>query len=384
MNRVLRSLIWMAMMTVMLLACKTQDAAPAPARIARVQARKIDRVLHYAGRIEPVDSSYIASPVNGFIDKMLFSYGDQVKKGQVLFHISDPKIESDFVDKVIEYLKSKDDLAQAKRKLSAEQDMLKAGIISEDDFIQKKTKYENAYITFAKRSIALRKVTHLVGASFQHIENLKLSDLNEIEKLLTRQSFVSVRANRSGRILSPNVVQGHGADKKKLVSIGSKVEKGQMLALSVQNKGFKVTLKVDEHEMNQIKPGMAVSLTAPSYGQRVLTGKVTDVHMYNMQKGSGSDEMVFPVTIHVATPSDKDMRNTYVGMHVKVAIHEGVKTLKVVPINAVFFKDNLYWLKVESAKGGIRDIQVQTGQTSAKDVVVQGKIKVGDQVLLHD
>ena len=79
--------------------------------------------------------------------------------------------------------------------------------------------------------------------------------------------------------------------------IGSKVEKGQMLAISVNKHGFQITLKVDEHEITRIKKGMKVSISASVYGRHNLHGHVADVHIFDMQKGSSSDQMVFPVTI---------------------------------------------------------------------------------------
>lgn len=363
--------------------CK-EESTTSDLKTAVVKIHLVDPTLAYSGRIQPTDSVYIASPVNGFVDKMMFAYGDQVHKGQVLFQISDPKIESDFVEKVITFLKNKDDLSQAKRKLSAEKDMLKAGIISEDDFLKNQTHYENTYISFAKSSIALRKIAILVGVPYTDIQKLKLSDLDAIEKLLLKQPYVTVRAERDGRILSPSVVQGHNDDKKKLVMIGSKVEKGQMLAISVNKHGFQITLKVDEHEITRIKKGMKVSISASVYGRHNLHGHVADVHIFDMQKGSSSDQMVFPVTIKLDALQASDIQKTYLGMHVKAMIHLGAQQRKTVPINAIFSKQNQYWVNVLDQDQHVKNVMVTTGQTTASDVVVSGDLKAGDRVVLHD
>src|SRR5437867_3684986 len=64
-----------------------------PGKTYTVTAKEIKKSLSYSGIIEPIKSNCIISAVEGSISEMYFHYGDQVKRGQLLFSLSSEKFQ---------------------------------------------------------------------------------------------------------------------------------------------------------------------------------------------------------------------------------------------------------------------------------------------------
>ena len=77
-----------------ILGCQKEQAAPPPAPPAVTVAQPIVREVmdfdQYTGRIMAVESVEVRARVRGYLDKVGFKDGDEVKKGQLLFQI-DPR-----------------------------------------------------------------------------------------------------------------------------------------------------------------------------------------------------------------------------------------------------------------------------------------------------
>ncbi|WP_158781492.1 efflux RND transporter periplasmic adaptor subunit [Pantoea sp. BAV 3049] len=83
----LLSLVWLA-------GCDSkgaeQSAPPAPqVSVAEVQQKTVSQWDNFTGRIEAVQSVQLRPRVTGYIDKVNYTEGQEVKKGQVLFTIDD-------------------------------------------------------------------------------------------------------------------------------------------------------------------------------------------------------------------------------------------------------------------------------------------------------
>jgi multidrug efflux system membrane fusion protein len=83
-----------ALLTVLLAGCDNsvaQNAAPPPPAVstADVVIKPISQWDAFNGRIEAVQSVQLRPRVSGYIDKVNYTEGDEVKKGQVLFTIDD-------------------------------------------------------------------------------------------------------------------------------------------------------------------------------------------------------------------------------------------------------------------------------------------------------
>jgi multidrug efflux system membrane fusion protein len=88
MSRTPRNSIWLVAMLVA--ACSKQAPPappPAPVSVATVSEREVQEWDEFTGRIEATDSVEIRPRVPGYIEKIAYTEGKDVKKGDVLFVI---------------------------------------------------------------------------------------------------------------------------------------------------------------------------------------------------------------------------------------------------------------------------------------------------------
>src|SRR5216117_3600043 len=79
----------------LLAGCRQAMTAPAPppppsVTVAPVQERKITEWDEFIGRLEAIESVEIRPRVSGYIERVVFTAGKEVKKGEILFQI-DPR-----------------------------------------------------------------------------------------------------------------------------------------------------------------------------------------------------------------------------------------------------------------------------------------------------
>src|SRR3990167_5730718 len=72
-----------------------------------VESRASVSALYYNGIVSPIPIYNVFSPVNGYVSKRYFSYGQYIKKGDLLFSIHSDDLGRDFNSALIEYLNAK-------------------------------------------------------------------------------------------------------------------------------------------------------------------------------------------------------------------------------------------------------------------------------------
>ena len=125
-----------------LAACKPQ-AAPAPqampVTVASVLEREIAEWDEFTGRLEAIDSVEIRPRVTGYIDRIAFREGGEVKAGDLLF-IIDPKPYQAQLQRAEAQVSSARAQAQLAAQLLANASRLRqAGAISQDEFDERKS-----------------------------------------------------------------------------------------------------------------------------------------------------------------------------------------------------------------------------------------------------
>ena len=95
-----RGVAAVAVLSAVSLGCRKPPAAapappPAPVTVSQPIAREITDVRDFTGRIEAVESVEIRARVRGFLQKIQFKEGSEVKKGDALFDIDPRTFEAD-------------------------------------------------------------------------------------------------------------------------------------------------------------------------------------------------------------------------------------------------------------------------------------------------
>lgn len=140
----LRYLLTLALLLLLFSGCqKTPDApanaappaTPPPAvKVAQPLAQEVTEWDEFTGRIEALNNVEVRARVSGYLDKVNFTAGKKVKKGDLLFQI-DPKplqAQLDLANAELEQAKTKYALAQSEFKRA--QNLLNAKAISTEEY----------------------------------------------------------------------------------------------------------------------------------------------------------------------------------------------------------------------------------------------------------
>ena len=104
-----------------------QMAPPPPAvSVAAVEERKITEWDEFIGRLEAVDSVEIRPRVSGYIERVVFTAGKEVRKGDVLFQIDPRPYQAELARAEAELAQARSAAALAARSLDRSK-MLAAG-----------------------------------------------------------------------------------------------------------------------------------------------------------------------------------------------------------------------------------------------------------------
>lgn len=137
-------------------AARAQGAPPAPAvTVAKPVVREVQETLLFTGRFDAVQSVQIKSRVPGFLEKISFTDGSFVKKGDLLFTI-DPRPYKAAVDQATSAVTvSETTLQFATNDLERAQQLQKSGNITEQVFDQRRQAYMQAQARAAGDKAAL-------------------------------------------------------------------------------------------------------------------------------------------------------------------------------------------------------------------------------------
>jgi len=111
-------------------------AAPPPAnvKIAQALSRETTEWDEYTGRVEAVNAVDIRARVGGYLDKVNFTAGAKVKKGDLLFQIDPKPLKAQLNYALAELERAKTKRELAKNDLSRAENLFKAKAISAEEY----------------------------------------------------------------------------------------------------------------------------------------------------------------------------------------------------------------------------------------------------------
>jgi multidrug efflux system membrane fusion protein len=192
-----------------------QQPAPPPAKVKIAQAlsQQVTDWDEYTGRIEAVNSVEVRARASGYLEKMNFTAGAMVNKGDLLFVIDPRPFKAKLSYAVAELEKAKAQRELAKKDLARAQNLFKAKAISAEEF--------------DARQKGVKEATAAVESANAQVETAKLN-----------LQFTEVRASISGRI------------SRELVSVGNTINGGDIdatrLATIISTHPVYMSVDVDE------------------------------------------------------------------------------------------------------------------------------------------
>jgi len=111
---------------------------PPPAQVssADVLVREVHPWDEYTGRIAAVDSVELRARVSGYVDRVAFREGQEVKKGDLLFVIDKRPYEAALAQAQAQLERARSDASLARAQDARAQALIEAKAISREDFIR--------------------------------------------------------------------------------------------------------------------------------------------------------------------------------------------------------------------------------------------------------
>ncbi len=382
-----------------------QGDDPSTENLITVKSQPVSKHLGLVGKLAAGRTVNVTAPFASKIVSIEFNFGERVSQGQRLLQLDIANLDSKMRTAQISQAQAQEELdnllawssnsevtsarralEDAKRKLAdsrnkkkSDDDLFKGGIISHDELlasIRQLRSYQNA-LTAAQELLD----SVLAKGSEKHIElaKMKLQNTNyDLGKIKTDISGANVLAPLSGVALR---VSTSDADKTAAITVGSPVSAQQMLLSIGDMDSLKVDISVSELDINDIKPGLKVIITADNLEKKALAGKVSAVG--NQVDASGNRDMAYyPVTVTVQALPAEVRDYIRLGMHVKldIVIYDNPSSV-VIPKSAVHGDSGDYTVKrFDQEKNKLISTPVEVGHSLASGIEILSGLTPGDRI----
>lgn len=227
-------------------------------RAVRLQKGSIVAAISATGTVNPVTTVQVGSQVSGTIQKLFVDYNSHVKKGQVIAEL-DPALflaqveqsRGNYQNAQASLQKAGVTLADAKRTLERNRQLLGQGIVAQSDFDAAQTAYDAA---LAGIKSAEAGVTQSRGSLMQAETNLKNS---------------VIRSPVDGVVISRSVDVGQ--------TVAASFQTPTLFIIAQDLTKMQIETSVDEADISRTRLGQPASFTVDAYPNRSFQGSVIQV-----------------------------------------------------------------------------------------------------------
>lgn len=195
----------------------------------------------------------------------------------------------------------------------------------------------------------------------------------------------TIKAPISGKVITKNTKAGDNLDNKSSAAASSSTTSSassSAMAVIYDMSELTFDMSVDELEVNQIKVGQAVTITADAISDKTYNGVVQKV---SISGTTASGVTTYPVTVKV-TDADNQLLP---GMNVSASIVTSkAENVVAVPVNAVQ-RGNIIYVKGTKAKSsdkapeGYKSVEVKIGISDDNFVEIKSGLKAGQTVRIE-
>jgi membrane fusion protein (multidrug efflux system) len=285
-----------------------------------VSSKDFSNAISLSGSIEANENVEIRSEVSGIVEKISFSEGTNVSKGQVLLKVNDIELRAQ--------------LSQAitKQKLASENERRAKLLLQKEAISQEE--YEIASAEF----ISLKAQTQLIQA--------------QIAK-------TTIRAPFSGKIGLRNI------------SPGTYVTPTTLITKLVSSSQVKISFSIPEKYASEIENNAAILFTIPNNPQK-FTAKI-----YAIEPEIETATRTLKIRAIADNSNGKLLPGTFATIELSL---KNIKDAIVIPTEAVVPIQNGKVVYIAN-NGKAKEVKIETLARTSKDVVVTSGIKSGDTLL---
>lgn len=346
--------LWLVVASLLLVGCGDQQeqasaAAPPPAvSVVEVEPQDVTPTAQFTGRVVAIDTVDLRARVEGFLEQRLFTEGQDVKEGDLLFVIEQPPFQAQVAQAQADVARAQASLAEANATLERVQEAVKSGAVSKQELDQATAKAQEAQ-------------AQVLSAQAQ----LQIAELN--------LSYTEIRAPIAGRIGLATFTVGNlvGPNSGVLATIVSEDPIYATFPISTR-----IVLEVRKHfvETGQ-QPEVVVRAQLPD---GTMYGRPGQVNFVNIQ----ADQTTDTITVRADFPNPE--RLLVDGQFVNLTVEEQKPDLAiVVPQSALQIDQAGSYVLLANSQDEIEQRRIEAGQTVGPNLAVRSGLQKGDRVVVE-
>lgn len=358
------------------------DSKPSKTQNTFIVKNKVSHdTLHFTGTIEPLREATVSSPVDGVIEQMNYSFGQTVKKGEVLFILNSPTLQKQYNDALTDYLKAKDNYSIAKTKFNGTEDLWQAGLIAKNNYLSEKSNLNTTNMALLQAWHTLSELIETTGNEQDlDLSSLNLADFDKVQKALSHQHhFIQFKAPTNGILLAPPQT---GDSKTNRLSVGTSIKAGQAIALVGDLSGIRVDIEIPEVDIEKIKVGLPATVRGIAFNRQELHGQLTAITA-QASNNSNSTLPTFQAQVQVRELTQAQQNAVKVGMSTTIELDVEKDQQLMIPITAVHLVHGNSVVHLQLPNGNVREQKIVTGSAKATMVSVVEGLHEGD-VIIND
>lgn len=302
----------------------------------KLEEKTIANIKNYNGELKPKQEMKIVTTTGGDIEEIYFKNGDRVKKGEVIAKISNADVEASFFEAQGQLLKAKSTYSTEKISFEKYKKLYEKEIISENDYLTIKNRYETAQ------------------------GDLKIA---EGKFLKAKDDYDRLRV----------ITKIDGVITDLFVKKYERVESGKEIVTIVDSSKMEVDIAVSGNDIKYSKLGNKAKIYIEELGIS-RDGVTSEINL-----SSDSNSKKYSLRLLVDNGDNKILK----GMYAKVNLEQGEVSGIFVPTKAVIIKDLYSYIAI------VRDEKATIYRVTPKETIGDMQLiefedyKAGDRVVVE-